>query len=390
MENIYWNYDASLNARGNAVKLTAYDFTSAERMYEGINKEEGVLYYSRVAYDAVAKNHEGDPAWTETEIIKNIPENLKIRCKTKDEQKAASDKGYVALQSTIGRITTTNPEIATDFSLIASMDDIAININNQWVEGNGSSNFFNSVVDGLADMTQSGTARSIENNYAEGLRTLGMDPNDSSLVKWARMINNQRYRTSTNFLKYYQGSNISVPVAIRRTFVTDRFDYDVADDLRLICKWCCGLELPASKIFTNSQQNGITQSDINKAYEDSKLQSELVGNVGDKFISALNRNGGVLQRAPLGYIYDPNNWTRMFSESMQNSVFEGTITVEFPNGIKFGGMLVSDCTIVMSATQVLTKFGLRPTTVNVQMQLQPARLWGATDLQRIITFNRVN
>lgn len=414
MENIYWNYDAALHAKGNKVILTANNYTNATRLHVAKNESQGVLYYNnKVLADLMTVSNQDPSTWkaedkkafeairgkSEEEVLLEFLGNQhKSYCKTAEEQRDAAAKGWWPYIPTIDRtiyVSGSDKETAgvDRITLEVTIDDLVFNINNQWADGNGAGNFYSSQVDAVMNTTNSDLLNRIENNWAlTGKIAAGKDltKKESDLLSWLRAVNQQKYKSSTTFLKSYQGTNVSIPIAIKRTFVSDDYDHDIGADLVKVSEWATGIEVSIKDMFSSNINRDEEEGGYNKdiGFRDKKVK--LKDGIFKNIAGAAELAGGILQRAPLGYQYDPTNWYRIWGGRYQDAEFPGTIKLELPSGLTIGGLIVYDCTIHMSSSQVLTRHGLRPLTATIMIQLQPARIWGVPDVRRILSFGSVD
>lgn len=282
---------------------------------------------------------------------------------------------YFDISSSETVTTTIEYSMKETDTMIASMSEVSIGINNQWTEGNGAGNLFSGAIDAAAQVAQNGVATGILNTLD------GLGYGNNNVLKYLKQINQSHYRSSTQFMKAYAGTNISIPISITRTFVQDEYHIDISDTIAKIARWAIGSEESLVDYVS-----GSGQGNINQAIDSAKNQN--VSGLPAAAQAAVNSFGGTFQTAPLGYLYDSENWKGMLMEAPPK--IGGTIEVVFPNGVQIQDLVISDMSIQMSQTQVLTKFGLRPLTTTVSIQLIPARVWGQRDAMRILNFQNNN
>lgn len=383
-EKVYWTYEAALNSKGTRVVLSAQDVTNASQYLDG-KTDQGVLFYDPddISLEDVNKAmKEGETSWHH--YITQRFTGGKAWCTTDQQQDDARSKGWTELASTVNRTRLVNvEETAIPYEMVVTMDDLTFNVNNQWSDGDGSSNWFSSTVDGLVDSYEGVVSDKILNT-GDFIEKMGNSARRSDILRLAKMTKQQKYRSSTTFMKKYQGSALSLPISVRRTFVTDDYYKDISEELALVSKWAAPTERPISSFFSegDSPSGPLTDEDRRKM-ESTRASLEFIK-------SAADTAGGLLQRAPLGYIYNATEWVRMLGEDYQQEPFYGTIKLTHPSGLVLGGLLVADFTVSMSATQVMTFKGLRPLSITVMMQLVPARMWGSNDLMSVLQFKGID
>lgn len=192
-------------------------------------------------------------------------------------------------------------------------------------------------------------------------------------IKTTKRLNQTRYKSSSNFMKCYQATNVSLPISINRTFVTDSYDKDIMDDIKNVLDMSVGGE--------TSMANFINQGG---RMDDDADRMRIMDNQGwsGELLERMKAVGGVYQDAPLGYIYDAAAWTNMINDEYKRK--PGTISVIFPNGMEIPELLVQSLAVNFSATQVKTVNGLRPLTATISLILIPSRVWGIRDIKRLL------
>jgi hypothetical protein len=393
-EKILWYYDEIMRSKGNRVVITALHNDGATSKL--VDKDNNPPKYAPRLSKLTAKEEKGEVFTTSEynkfkELYLSGPIHEKIVNKTTVTENGVNWNGgsnglteeeynnlpgdYQKYFAPLGGyknytyVTDTTNADQSQESLIVSMSELSIGINNQWTEGNGANGIFNGGIDAAAQL---GTDRATASVLNE-LDRFGLGENET--VKSLKKMNQIHYRASTQFMKAYAGTNISIPISVTRTFVHDRYNITHDTDIAKMAKWALGTEMDIGD-YTDT-------NDLMK-----KLKTSARDYIGDTMANTIgnytNDSGGVYQKAPLGYIYSSQFWRKMMEDDSKN--IPGTLVVTLPNGIQIPDLLVSDMSIVMSNTQVLTKLGLRPLTITISVQLLPARVWGVKDALKILGY----
>jgi hypothetical protein len=398
-EQITWYYDKIMMSKGNRVIVTAIHNdgavsktvdkdgnppTYAPRLSpENAEKESGELFTQTKLEEFKQKFNNSESIKKKVCDSTTVSSNGIVKWKgteglTEEEYQSLGEyKVYFAPKGGSQRYTTTVDLTNADSSqesLIVSMSELSIGINNQWMEGNGVSGLFTGSIDAMAQL---GTGRATA-AVLEELERFNGSPGDSAKIQALKKMNQVHYRSSTQFVKAYAGTNISIPISITRTFVHDQYGITHDTDIAKMAKWGLGTELDIDQ-YTD------TNDLISKLKTSSK---EILGDVATRSGDYIDNVGGLYQKAPLGYIYSSQYWRKMVEDD--GKVIGGTLVVTLPNGIKIPDLLVSDMSITMSNTQVLTKNGLRPLTITISVQLLPARVWGVKDALKMLGYRSVS
>lgn len=418
MENVYWNYDVSMHSKGNEVGVYYIDDTNTQFTTRGTEDGGKTFVYNtddlgkavsdvKAAREKAGKTGGADPTINDTDVRQYMLDKKTARLAGGDEKIGEKE---TRLQSTIKSIDRVGQLGAAELAFTTTMDDMIISINNQWSEGNGANNYFSAAIDGVADMATNGIVQEVKDTIQQvGIYDFdksGSKKDANMLMKFMANVNNQHYRTSTNFMKYFNGTNVSMPISIRRTFITDSISTDIASSLSRVAKICAGTQLPMSDMASGATyenykagvQQYVDDSGQSATLEYGAKQEASGDSFSNTFIDLLNTFGGIWERAPLGYRYRPQVWLRSFygqggvsspSPDVTSERLGGTVFLKLPTGQTINGLLVYDASIQLSSQMVDTVAGLRPLTASVNISLVPARTWLINDLAHLIQFKNV-
>lgn len=232
-------------------------------------------------------------------------------------------------------------------------DDFSFGVQNQWQSGGGS--ILKMIVDSVGDMI---TGRDSKIYEAAASKTLDwIEEGNKGKTNWvsrnlpkvrdfvntASDMSNSHFFSADDYFKSFKGSSVTVPTSLSFTLLSDSSGYDVYEDI-------------------------------------SALLDISIGEFS-------NIEGFIGMQAP------PNGFQSNFITLDKHTYIEGSVQIHFGNpernkGFKLENMVVSNVGFSFSKSKVLiTKGGrsvYRPLMVDIQMSIEPARMFSREDLKSML------